>query len=297
MSFEVTAWAIRRPIVNKSEKLILIVISDCLNSTTSQCNPSLAYICEFAACSRNCAIAGVKALEKQGYITVTRQHNKSNAYKLITEASAVTEPPSAVSAPASAASAPPSAATVPPEVQSVVPEQGTNQEVIKNKIKDNKYRKLDISEIPEELLGSITEFIDHRINLKKPLTQEALSRFLINVFKAAEDLNICPTLVINETIDAGWQSIKTDWLLNRLGDNHAANKQFGGGGKPSAIDRLRQANDCTDLDRQIADAEAAEALEAGMDAPGGDLWPPAEQPVWGDNAGDLDTPPERVLLN
>lgn len=74
-------------------------------------------------------------------------------------------------------------------------------------------------------------------------------------------------------------------------------QQPSGNRKLSAVDRIRHANDCTELDQQIAEAEAAEALEKDLGAPGGDVWPPTDQPVWGDDAGDLGAPPDGILVN
>lgn len=289
MSFEVTAWAIRRPIVNKSEKLILVVISDCLNNTTSQCNPSLAYICKFAACSRNCAIAGVKSLEKQGYITVTRQHNKSNAYKLNNEDSALVALGGAVDALDGAVG-------VPPEVQPVAPEQGSNKEVTR------KYSEEDY-QFAEFMAKHITPITEHHINLNSWSDTIRLIRErdkkthneMCKVFMWANNDTFWHTNVLSPA------SLRKQYgtlfaKMNQESSN-AARQHPSSGQKLSSVDRVRQANDCTDLDREIADAETAEAHEAGMDAAGGDLWPPAQQPVRGYDAGDMDTAPERVLLN
>ena len=87
------------------------------------------------------------------------------------------------------------------------------------------YRKLRFPRSLEGLESEIKEFIDHRVNLKKPLTQRALDRFLAAVFDTSSALNIPANTVISETIDAGWQSVKTDWLRNRLSNNNQNPRQ------------------------------------------------------------------------
>ncbi len=82
--------------------------------------------------------------------------------------------------------------------------------------KTDMYRSLDISKIPSEFVGQVKEFIDHRVNKKAPLTQDGLSRFMTAAFKAGQDLHLDPNIIIAETIDAGWNSVKTDWLRNRM---------------------------------------------------------------------------------
>ncbi len=79
------------------------------------------------------------------------------------------------------------------------------------------------------------------------------------------------------------------------GVSHGTNQQTGGNRKLSAVDRVRRHGD--ELDQQIAEAEAEEAHGPGVDSDGGDLWPSADQPVWGDDAGDVGPPSEGILVN
>lgn len=84
-----------------------------------------------------------------------------------------------------------------------------------NQFKKN-YKKIEL-DLPDSLLPAAQEFIDHRANLKKPLTQNAFDRFMATVFVCSEELGLTPDKIVAEVIDAGWQSVKPDWLINRLG--------------------------------------------------------------------------------
>jgi hypothetical protein len=135
----------------------------------------------------------------------------------------------------------------------------------------NIYKKIDVSEVPEELRPNVQEFIDHRINLKKPLTQNAQDRFMGAVYSASTELNITPARVISETIDAGWQSVKSDWLQNRIGVNHAQNRPRG---NPAASGRKLTPAERTEAARQEAFERelAGEPPTVGvMDSNGGDV--------------------------
>lgn len=77
------------------------------------------------------------------------------------------------------------------------------------KLKYDVMVKMGISET------AIKEFIEHRKLLKKPLTQGALERNMREAVKGVE-FGLTPEQVIYETIDAGWQGIKAQWVANRL---------------------------------------------------------------------------------
>ena len=117
---------------------------------------------------------------------------------------------------------------------------------------DNKiitYKNLSFENVPDHIVDHVKEFVDHRKNLKKPLTQKALDRFLVAVSQISVELNLTPERVITETIDAGWQSVKSDWLSNRLGVNHAnqqANQQR------SAVGRVNAAIEAKSREREQA---------------------------------------------
>jgi hypothetical protein len=117
-----------------------------------------------------------------------------------------------------------------PKTEAGIPENGhTNRpkagnepiKESKKKPKKNLWGSLDCSAIPDEILEPVKEFISYRQSLRKPLTPEGLKRFIKAVYRSADVVGITPGEVITETIDAGWQSVKANWLLNRLGDSNA----------------------------------------------------------------------------
>ena len=87
-----------------------------------------------------------------------------------------------------------------------------------NKEKNNKKEKF--TPPPGISQEAADEFIQHRRNLKKPLTQNAFNRAMVQALKASQEIGITPDEAIHETIDAGWQGIKAEWLKNRLRKNH-----------------------------------------------------------------------------
>ncbi len=87
---------------------------------------------------------------------------------------------------------------------------------------------IDYSCLPEEIeKETAKEFVEHRKLVKKPLTQNGFERQMNAAVKTGADLTIDPNLAIQETIDAGWQGIKTDWLGKRL--NQAGKRSVGQG--------------------------------------------------------------------
>ncbi len=85
---------------------------------------------------------------------------------------------------------------------------------------NEKYRGILLEDLPDGLsLAAAMHFIDHRIALKKPLTQYGFVLYL-RALQACMNSNPQASLsldaIVDETIDAGWQSIKPSWLANRL---------------------------------------------------------------------------------
>ena len=68
----------------------------------------------------------------------------------------------------------------------------------------------------DPLVDVYKEFIDYRIGIKHPLTQQMFDRFLESVRVCCNELSKTPHWVITETIDAGWRSCKPEWLRNRI---------------------------------------------------------------------------------
>ncbi|WP_336273758.1 replication protein [Vreelandella indica] len=78
---------------------------------------------------------------------------------------------------------------------------------------------LDLTDLPSGVSAEAAKaFIDHRKALKKPLTQRALTLALGEAVKASEAIpGMTPDQAIDEAILAGWQGVKAQWLINRLG--------------------------------------------------------------------------------
>jgi uncharacterized protein YdaU (DUF1376 family) len=87
------------------------------------------------------------------------------------------------------------------------------------------HKGVELPESSEEFQSVCREFIDHRRNIKKPLTQNAFDRFLTACAKAGGEMDLPVERVIQEVIDAGWAGIKTEWLRNRLGQAPRASPQ------------------------------------------------------------------------
>ena len=85
-------------------------------------------------------------------------------------------------------------------------------------IKQTIYKKIALDP-SDPLINLYKEFIDYRIGLKHPLTQQMFDRFLGGVQVCCDELGKTPEWVITETIDAGWRSCKPEWLRNRIAVN------------------------------------------------------------------------------
>ncbi len=100
--------------------------------------------------------------------------------------------------------------------------------------------QLDLSNLPSEVSAEAVQgFIEHRKVLKKPLTQRALNLNVNEALRAAERIpDLTADQALDETVLAGWQGVKADWLARRLGSQqrpgagmnqaerlHAANQQ------------------------------------------------------------------------
>ena len=89
---------------------------------------------------------------------------------------------------------------------------------INKPIKQTIYKKITLDP-SDPLVDLYKEFIDYRIGLKHPLTQQMFDRFLTVVQVCCDELGATPEWVITETIDAGWRSCKPEWLRNRIAVN------------------------------------------------------------------------------
>ena len=104
----------------------------------------------------------------------------------------------------------------PPHTRCLVP-TALNKPVNKP-IKQTIYKNIALDP-SDPLIHLYKEFIDYRIGLKHPLTQQMFDRFLGVVQVCCDELGKTPEWVITETIDAGWRSCKPEWLRNRISVN------------------------------------------------------------------------------
>jgi hypothetical protein len=106
-----------------------------------------------------------------------------------------------------------------PETETETEGEGEGEAVKKKQPpKPKKKSGVVVKDLPDGVSEKTAkEFIEHRVKMKKPLTQEAFNRAMKAAAQAASDLGITPDRAITETIDAGWQGVKSDWLSNRLG--------------------------------------------------------------------------------
>lgn len=119
--------------------------------------------------------------------------------------------------------------------------------------------QLDLSNLPDDVTAEAVQgFIEHRKALKKPLTQRALVLNVNEALRAAERIpDLTADQALDETVLAGWQGVKADWLARRLGSQqrpgsgmnqaerlHAANQQAI---REAVARRQRRPDDAGDL--------------------------------------------------
>ena len=88
MSFNALAWALNASDISSTEKFVLIVLADCLNQKTGQCNPSYVVISRKTGFNKSTVRKAVRALEGSGKLKITGSirddgSQGSNNYKLM----------------------------------------------------------------------------------------------------------------------------------------------------------------------------------------------------------------------
>jgi|TARA_R110000744_G_scaffold5909_1_gene20852 hypothetical protein len=174
------------------EKLFLVEIDSLDND--QNCYASNAYFADFFGISKGRCTQIIKSLEAKGFIQIQLIRRGKEIKKRVLRVVRKLNTPLSK--------------TKHPYLENA---QGNNTSINNT---SNKYKQITLPE-DDPLLDLYKEFIDHRINLKTPLTQNAFDRFLITVQRCADELTVQPSWVITETIDAGWRSCKPDWLQNR----------------------------------------------------------------------------------
>jgi len=82
MSFEAAAWAIKAETGNSTQKLVLIIIADCISGETGIGWPSVDYIAKHCMCSPASVRRAIKNLVAQGLLNVEEQKGRSNIYRV-----------------------------------------------------------------------------------------------------------------------------------------------------------------------------------------------------------------------
>lgn len=79
------------------------------------------------------------------------------------------------------------------------------------------HKNIDLSEIPMFNVSedAAKEYIDFRMQIKKPLTQRAFSRALKEAARCF-DLGITASEALEITIDKGWQGVVYEYIKNEL---------------------------------------------------------------------------------
>ncbi|MCO7216855.1 replication protein [Halomonas sp. OfavH-34-E] len=118
----------------------------------------------------------------------------------------------------------------------------------------SKAAKLDLSQLPADVSREAVEgFIEHRKTLKKPLTQRALTLNVDEALRAADRIpGMTADQALDETVMAGWQGVKADWLARRQGASENPAKGM------NQAERLHAANQQAireAVERRNADAE------------------------------------------
>jgi phage replication O-like protein O len=85
-----------------------------------------------------------------------------------------------------------------------------------------KKEELDFSMVSVELVDAFKEFVNHRITIKKPMTQLALEKLNNRLIKFnTQDI----ISAIDKSIEGGWQGVFTDNLTKKASISLKANKQ------------------------------------------------------------------------
>ena len=244
MSAKATFWAWRQD-VKSTAKLTLLALANCHNESNDRCDPSVTYLSKSTGLNRKTVMNSIQNLEDCGLILPQRSIGQSTEYRLNFNAATSAENGTTTSTKNNTTGSNLTSTKTGSTENGTSTKNGQSQKrdttSTKNghdqyqkrdtNLKESKknlkvYRKIDVGDVPESLRGSAKEFIDHRVNLKKPLTQNSFNRFLMAVGQTARELNLDQEFVITECIDAGWQSVKPHWLQNRLAKKGGQHEQF-----------------------------------------------------------------------
>lgn len=244
MSMKLTAQAMEMRVGNPLRKLVLLKLCDNANDKNI-CWPSLQYVADHCEISTRSVMTHISALEQAGFLKVIQRSNSkgkkiSNVYLITLDAGARKQaesvqnseqvlvqaepeiadfvensselnsllPPVSSESPSGSSESPSLLSSESPSHKPVI--QPVKEPVIK---KYNK--KISLEKLPLEISPDVAgEFIELRERLKKPLTQGAFDRAMREALRGVH-FGLSANEVIRECVDAGWQGIKVQWVLNR----------------------------------------------------------------------------------
>lgn len=231
MSMELMVLVNKHKFDSPVQKLIFLQLADNANKN-GKCWPSYQYIAEVSGCGKSTVRKHLKVLEKKGYLSIKnrkgKKGNSSNYYQI--NKLKLTAPPVAPDSTGGCYEV--AQGVAPDSTPPVAPGSTRTSHYIEpvNEPKENKQKKSDLifRKITLKNLGEISEttakeFVDHRVNLKKPLTQKAFDRAIRFAHTVADRLDgiLSPDEVVQKTIDFGWQGVgEPEWFRKRLEKNN-----------------------------------------------------------------------------
>lgn len=207
MSATATFWAWKCNVRSVHHLIVLLCLADRHNAETGQCNPSVKLISKTTKCDRKTVMKCIAELQRLKLISVLKKHGSGNHYQLNIS-------PNHGASTIIWTSASEGTSTGTSRGTTPVPLKGHEP---KRNLKENpKYKGIYFGSLPQTITqNAAMEFIDHRINLKKRLTQNAFNRAMMEADKP-NTLGLTPVDILLKTIDFGWLSINFIWLESKL---------------------------------------------------------------------------------
>jgi len=215
VSAKATFWAWKQFGLGSSKKLVLLCLADCHNANTERCDPSVSYISEHTDLNRKTVMKAIESLAESGCIsTQKKQGARTNFHLLIDEETSPNLGTSTKNGTSPNLGTPtsPNLGTTP--VPNLVHEPTSNLKVNLQDI----YKKIELTNLTEEIeRETARELIDHRVNIKKPFTQQSFDRLIKKILKVKSDqeITLTPNQAIETIVDRGWQGFELDWLKSK----------------------------------------------------------------------------------
>jgi len=215
VSAKATFWAWKQFNLGSSKKLVLLCLADCHNANTERCDPSISYISEHTDLNRKTVMKAIESLAESGCISTQKKQGARTNFHLLIDGETSTNLGTSTKSGTSTNLGTPTSTNI-----GTTPVPNLGHEPITN-LQDNLkviYKRLELTDLPEQIDQEIAqELIDHRINIKKPFTQQSLNRLIKKILKveADQEVTLTPNQVIEKIIDRGWQGFELDWLKSK----------------------------------------------------------------------------------